>query len=223
MEPSLLIAYISFGSVLVPMLFAFANWRKVWLDFKPLCLILILSLAADLLSLFFIEYSLNTYIIGNLFLIIQFSLLVLVFRKQLPNPKAIDAILFLLVAFCILNYSIFQGPKVFNSVSNVLASLVLIGLSLFYFYRLLNDLPIVHIQHLPMLWISFAVLTYYAGNFFLFLINNYIINNVQSGPHKLMWILHNLLNITKNILFAVALWQSYRKVRPSTLSSSAPS
>jgi hypothetical protein len=98
--------------------------------------------------------------------------------------------------------------------------LVLIGFSLFYFYRLLNELPIIHIQHLPMFWVSVSVLTYYAGNFFLFLVKNYLVYG-ESGSHKLMWILHNLLNITKNLLFAIALWQSYRKARSSTLSSSA--
>jgi hypothetical protein len=221
MEPALVIAYVSFGSVVAPLALAMVQWKKAWFDFKPLCLILILSLTSDLLSLILIRASLNSYVVGNLFLIAQFSLLVVIFRRELPNQRTINIILGLLVIFSLLNYSFIQGPTVFNSVSNVIASLVLIGLSLFYFYRLLNDLPIVHIQHLPMLWISFGILTYYAGNFFLFLINNYFIN-VQAGPHKLMWILHNLLNIVKNILFAVAIWQSYRKVRPSTLSSSAP-
>jgi hypothetical protein len=223
MPPEFAIAYGSSGSVLIPMVIALMQWKRMWYDLKPLCLLLIISLASDLLSFTLIKYSaqVNTYLIVNIYLIAQFSLLLLVFRRELTNPRIADVVLLLFVLFCMINISVFQGPWVFNSVSNVVACLLLIGFSLFYLYRLLNDLPIVHIQNLPMLWISFAVLTYYGGNFFLFLVNNYLTHDA-SGPHKLMWILHNLLNITKNILFAVALWQSYRRVKSSTLSSSAP-
>lgn len=225
MRPEFLIAYSSFGSVFIPLTIALIQWKKMWDDFKPLCIILILSLATDLISILFIQYSnnpnTNTYLIGNIYLIAQFSLLVLVFRKQLPNQRIIDVILVLFIFFCIINILLFQGPWIFNSVSNVVASLILMSFCMFYFYRLLHDLPIVHVQQLPMLWISFAVLTYYAGNFFIFLVKNYLTYG-ESGSHKLMWILHNLLNITKNILFAIALWQSYRSVKSSILSSSAP-
>lgn len=223
MQPSFFIAYCSTGSVFIPLLIALMRWKRMWSDLKSLCLILILSLVADLHSILFVKYyqNVNTYLIVNIYLVAQFSLLILIFKKHLQNPRTVNVILFLFIFFCIINISFFQGPWVFNSVSNVLAALILIGFCIFYLYRLLSDLPIVHIQHLPMLWITFAVLTYYAGNFFLFLVNNYLVSDVN-GTHELMWILHNLLNITKNILFAVALWQSYRNVRSSTLSSSGP-
>src|SRR5688572_14322987 len=221
MRPEFLIAYSSIGSVFIPLTIAAAHWKKMWNEWKPICLILIIALAADLLSLVFVQFKVNTYLIVNIFLIAQFSLLIINFRKQLRNPRVANIILVLFILFSIINISFFQGPLVFNSVSNVVACLILIAFCLFYFYKLLNDLPIVHIQHLPMLWISFGVLTYYGGNFFLFLVKNYLTYG-DTGHHKVMWILHNLLNITKNILFAIALWQSYRKVKSYTLSSSGP-
>lgn len=220
MQPELIIAHFSSGSVLIPFVLALTNWRKLPTELRPLCWILFISLLADALSLILMQYSIHTHFIGNIYLVAQFSLLVWIFRKQLPNQRITDIIFILFILFCIINISFFQGPWVFNSVSNVVASLILIGFCIFYLYRLLYELPMVHIQHHPMLWITFAVLTYYAGNFFLFLVKNYLTYG-ESGSHKLMWILHNLLNITKNILFAIALWQSYRKVRSSTLSSSA--
>ena len=221
MQPEYLIAYGSFGSVLIPLTIAIIHLRRMWNNLKPLLLILVCSFLADFVSFVFIRYSLNTYLIGNIFLIGQFSLLVLIFRDQLPNPRTTNIILVASILFCIVNLTLVQGPWVFNSFSNVVASLILIAFCIVYLYRLLNDLPIIHIQNLPMLWITFAVLTYYAGNFFLFLVKNYLTYG-ESSFHRVMWILHNLLNVTKNILFAIALWQNYRKVRSSSLSSSAP-
>lgn len=225
MRPEFLLAYISIGSVFIPIAFALANGKKLLEELKPLRWILFISLSCDLLSLgISLTGSMrNTHWIGNIYMILQFSLLVLTFRRQLQSNRIIDIVHITFVVFYVVNISFFQGPWIFNSVTNAVACIILIVLTMYYFYRLLNDLPTDHIQSLPMLWVSFAVLVYYAGNFFLFLTANYLTyEGVGKGTHLLMWNLHNLLNIIKNILFAIALWQSYRKVRSSTLSSSAP-
>ena len=221
MRPEFVIAYISIASVLIPLCISVVHGKTMPDDLKPLRWILLISLTCDALAFFLVRYSINTHWIGNVYLICQFSILVWIFRKHFQSKKIADIFHVLFLVFCIINISFFQGPWLFNSVSNAVASLILIGFCIFYLYRLLNDLPIVHIQNFPMLWITFAILTYYGGNFFLFLVKNYLTYG-DSGSHKMMWILHNLLNIAKNILFAVALWQSYRKVKSSTLSSSAP-
>ncbi len=215
------IAYFSFGSIVIPLFIAMLQWKRMTDELKILRTLLIISLLSDLLSLVLITYSLNTYWIGNIFMIAQLALLIILFRSQLQYHNVINSILLTSILFCLLNVGFIQGPFVFNSLSNVIACLILISFCLYYFYHLLNDLPTIHIQHLPMLWISFGVLTYYGGNFFLFLVKNYLTYG-ETGSHKTMWILHNLLNIVKNILFAIGLWKGYRKVRSSTLSSLAP-
>jgi hypothetical protein len=207
-------------SIIIPMGLALVHGSKLPQNLKPLWLTLIFSLVCDVVSYFLAKNSINTHWVGNIYLVIQFSLIIWLFREQFQNKRFNDVILILFVVFYVLNLVFFQGPWVFNSVSNVVACLILISLCLYFFHRLLNDLPIVHIHRLPMLWISFAVLTYYGGNFFLFLVKNYL-SYGEAGTHKLMWILHNLLNIIKNVLFAIGLWQSYRNVRSSTLLSSA--
>ena len=221
MRPEFIVSYVSMGSILIPLGFAMVHGKAMPVEFRPLYLTLILSFVCDVLAYLLARNGINTHWIGNIYLATQFSLLTLVFRTQFRKRILVDIVLFSFLIFFITNISFFQGPLVFNSVSNVVAGLVLIAFCLFYFYRLLNDLPAVHVQQLPMLWISFAVLTYYGGNFFLFLVKNYLTYG-DAGSHKVMWILHNLLNVIKNILFAIALWQSYRKVKSFTLSSSAP-
>jgi hypothetical protein len=221
MRLEFLIAYSSFGSIFIPLAIAFFNWKKTWNELRPLCLVLILSLLSDSISFVFIQYSLNTYWIVNIYLITQFLLVAWIFKRELSKYHLIDLVIIVFIIFGLINLSLFQGPWVFNSVSNAVASLILISFCLLYFYQLLNELPIVHVQHLPMFWIAFGVLTYYSGNFFLFLVNNYLLYG-EHDTHQLVWILHNLLNLTKNLLFAIALWQSYRKVKSSTYSVSAP-
>lgn len=221
MKQEYLIAYMSMASVLLPLSVALAHRKMLPAELKPLLLILVIAMLCDGLAFFLVKYAINTHWIGNIYLISQFFLLVWMFREQLNRKKWVNLILIFFVVFFLVNIIFFQGPLTFNSVSNVMACLILMPLCMYYFYRLLNDLPTTDIHSLPMLWISFAVLIYYAGNFFLFLVSNYFIKGEEQS-HRMLWNLHNLLNITKNILFAVALWQSYRKVRSSLLSSQAP-
>ncbi|MEK6783397.1 MAG: hypothetical protein AABY93_16970 [Bacteroidota bacterium] len=88
------------------------------------------------------------------------------------------------------------------------------ALSLYYLFTLLKELPTATIHRLPILWISFAALGYYGGNFFLFLFSNYLTKSID-GSLAILWVLHNILNVIKNILFAIGLWQAYHNPNSS--------
>lgn len=218
MKIEFLIAYSSFGSIIIPLTFALLDPKNSWSTHRPLLLILIGSLLADATAWLLMKQSINTYLVLNLYLIFQCSLLISFLKRELRHQRIINLTQGSFLTVALINITFFQGPWVFNSVTNVIACLILMIIPLVYFYKLLTELPIVHVQHLPMLWIAFGVITYYAGNFFLFLVKNYLVYG-EAGSHRYMWILHNLLNIFKNILFAVGLWLSYRKAKSSILSS----
>ncbi|QOI98240.1 MAG: hypothetical protein HRU69_12420 [Flammeovirgaceae bacterium] len=193
-----------------------ATYRSISPELWPIVLILIFSLVADIISVVIIHHGLNSLLIGNIFLLIQFSLLAYLFKKQSYFIKTSLIVYVFFVIFFTFNIIFYEGPWKLNSASNVLASIILITFSMYYLYRLLHDLPVLHIHKLPMLWICFAILVYYGGNFFLFLAGNYL--SETPAFQRSVWILHNLLNVIKNLLFAIALWQNYRNVK-SSLSS----
>jgi hypothetical protein len=83
-------------------------------------------------------------------------------------------------------------------------------LALTYLYRLFRELPVERVQDMPMLWIAFAVLIYFGGTLFLFLFNNYLIDN-EPGTHRAIWVLHNMLNVSKNVFLSIALWKHYKQ------------
>lgn len=214
MNSEIVLAYISFGSVLIPLgLYASIKFN-INLELRPLVKLLVVALLCDLGSLGLIQYSINTYPIGNFYLFAQFSILYYLFINYLRTPKILIWVFILFCLFYLLNISFFQGPLQFNSITNVFASLILILLSLYYLFSLLKKLPTVHIHRLPLLWVSFAALTYYGGNFFLFLLSDYLTRS-NDGSLAIMWTMHNFLNIIKNILFAIAIWQASRSPKLS--------
>jgi hypothetical protein len=105
----------------------------------------------------------------------------------------------------------FATPIIALSRSSAIDGLVLITVCIAFFYKLLNELKIANIHRLPILWIAFATLFYYSGNLFVFLASNYLETYVDSS--LLIWKLHNILNVTKNMLFAIGLLQSYRTIK----------
>lgn len=221
MEIALKIAYTSFGSTVVPITLFFIQKKKLSFELHPIGWVVIVSFIADAISFYRSRQGLNTHIIGNIYLAAQFLFLIIMFGRLFRNKKMVVSILMLFIPFYLINISFYQGPWVFNSITNIVASLISILLCIYYFYQLISELPVTHVQDSPMFWICFAILAYYSGNFFLFITNNYFTEQ-DASFHRLIWILHNLLNIIKHILFSIGLWQSFRKVRSSTLSSSAP-
>lgn len=203
----LVIAHISAGSVIIPIVAVLATRKSRSKEITLLLYLLIASLASDLIGLILFQFSRNSYFLVNFFLLIQF----LICYQLLVNTKSAIFLRIIPWAFVIIfssNYFFIQGPWVFNSYSNSIACLILMFFSLRFFYFLLRDLPEENVLRIPLFWIAIAVLTYYSGNLLLFIVNNYLTLGSE-GSHSAMWILHNFLNFFKNLIFTIAIWQNY--------------
>jgi hypothetical protein len=210
MPIEIVMAHLSSSSVLIPLALYFLNRAKISPDLKPLAIILSISLLCDVLSLILRNYSVNTYPLGNFYLFAQFSILYFLFFRQLNKPHILKWIFILFIAVSAFIIS-FENPFILQTVSTTVGSIILMSLSLYYLYTLLVQLPAIYIHRLPFMWISFAVLAYYAGNLFLFLLSNYL----GSDSVRMIWMLHNFLNVSKNILFAIAIWQASLNTKSS--------
>ncbi len=172
------------------------------------------SFICDISSPILINWKISPNYAGNTYRFAEFVLLATIYYKSLNNTKLFKQFIFLNGLFFIfftLNLFLLDQEKI-NSYSEIFSAFVFIALSVGYFYRIMNELPVLQIQHLPMFWINTAVLTYFAGNLFLFILVNYLVNTLK---HDLIvyWTFHNLLNVTKNFLFAVGLWQNPRTTK----------
>lgn len=207
-----IIAYISTASALVPFLFGVKKFNNRIQGLKVVSLFCLLCFCFDVASLLSKRYVNE---VNNLYRIFEFITLLYVYYTIWKNGK--NRIVYISFA---LAYSLFfiaelsfNSQKQLNSYSITLTSLVFIYFSVRYFYLLMRDLPTDQIQRLPMFWVNTGVLTYFAGGLFLFAMRNYVIT-VFNDNQTTYWSFHNFLNIVKNLLFAVALWQDLRKPKP---------
>ncbi|MEO7990866.1 MAG: hypothetical protein ABI663_15065, partial [Chryseolinea sp.] len=159
--------------------------------------------------------GINTYPIANFFFLFQALLLLILYKNALHIRLNYILIAVVYSFIFLVNYFFLEGPYQLNAYTFSLSGVIFILLSLLYFRHLLITLPSDSVHRLPMVWINIAVLMYYSGNLFLFILNNYF-SMGEHGNQRAMWILHNALNISKNLLFLIALWQSLRKTNSST-------
>lgn len=204
-----LIAYTSFFTPLVILGISFFV-RNPTTPIRLIRYLTAIGFAVDLLCLLLGRRGVNTYSIGNVFLLFQTILLFYLYRDVLKIRKYIPAITVLYSVIFLLDYCFINGPFALNSYSNSLSALIFILFSLLYFRNLLIELPVDFVYNIPMVWINLGILVYYSGNLFLFGLNNYFSDGLE-GNQRIVWALHNMLNIAKNIFFIISVWQSLRK------------
>jgi len=198
-------AYCTIASALIP-LFTALRYRNNATERRLLLLLVGVSLGCDVASIVFQWINISPNYAGKSYRLLEFSILLLLYFHVLERPSLKRAfILFgiLYYLFFILNL-IFLEQRQINTYVNIASALTFIPLSIYYFYKLMRDLPAARIQELPMFWINVAVLIYFAGNLFLFTLTSYLAHAMRDQM-ILYWSFHNLLTIGKNILFAVGL------------------
>jgi hypothetical protein len=133
---------------------------------------------------------------------------VILFRKK----KWFILITGILLVFSFINFFFIQKLAV-NSYSITFLSVIVIACCLYYFHVLLRDLPSVYVHQLPMFWFNSSFLIYFAGNFFLFSFQSYLVNVLRNNM-IIFWSFHNILSIIEHIIVLIGLVYDLRMIEP---------
>jgi len=85
-----------------------------------------------------------------------------------------------------------QKPAIVNTYATMVVSILIIGLSLFYYYELLQKEGSYAMGRDPLFWISTGNLIFYAGVFFLMGLLNYLMKEMLELSKQLMVINYTL-------------------------------
>jgi hypothetical protein len=89
----------------------------------------------------------------------------------------------------------------YPSISNTVVCLLLVILSLTYFYQLLTRQEFLHIDKQGLFWINSGVLFYYSINIFLFMLYNKMSISVRNDYYVIQY----GTSIIANLLYSVGL------------------
>jgi hypothetical protein len=165
-----------------------------------------------LLSGLWLHLGKTINISNNFYGYLEIVTVILLYQGQLSTAKK-TPFLFLagvLVTIQIAEMLVFRDITDFPGTSRAIFSLVVTILAIWYFFRLMHEVPAVHIYFLPMFWINIGMLVYFAGNFYLFAMQNYLVHVLKSDL-IFQWSLHNIFGILTYVFFSIGLWQPLRK------------
>lgn len=211
MDPTLsqLLINCSIASVMVPLIVWGIRRKSANYAQKTLGLLiwvsLIVEIAARLTSHVF--YIGNNLWILHVFTVVEFAILTLIYKRQLSSlfrERVFYGAIWAFLGMAILNTLYLEPLTAFNSNVRGVESLILICWALSYFYLILKELNIEHLESTPLFWISVSILIYFSGNLIVFVLSNYVLPHYELSMAT--WGMHAILNIVHHIIFAIALW-----------------
>ena len=194
------ISYISVFSPLIPLILVIGKRPSIyqWI----ILLFVALSFSADLLSMLYINIVYrNNMTFLHVYGLLEGLVLIWFFSKVIEAPKIRFLILGIVFSFVYVLNSLHLEYGVFNALGRFLQSTILIILSINLFYQFYKKEEDIILESSPLFWFNAAILVYFSGAFFSFLLAKLITLNAQ------MWIFHNISNILKNLLIGVGVWK----------------
>ncbi len=91
-----------------------------------------------------------------------------------------------------------------NAVVRSLASLVIVGLALWYFFLLITT-DLYHVRGLEF-WACVGLMLYFSINFVLFLLSEVVVEKFTNELAMQVFVVHSIANIGRYLLFAVGAW-----------------
>ncbi|MGK7392690.1 MAG: hypothetical protein ACNS60_20210 [Candidatus Cyclobacteriaceae bacterium M2_1C_046] len=190
--------YGSVFSPIIPLFFAVIQAKKLEKYQKIIVLFIATSFAADLISLYIIKGTNYNFLHGYGLV----EALILFWFYSVVLEKSKKWLFALAFAFCVFYLwdSVFLEIQQFNAIGRSVESVVFIFLSLMLLYQFYHKEDDIFLDRSPMFWFNVAILFYFSGAFFSFILSKVILSS------SLSWKFHNTSNMLKNLLLAVGLW-----------------
>jgi hypothetical protein len=209
-----LIHFTSF-LIFLPTLIGLYLFKKLIKEFQVLTIYLFLFGLVELSNYILGQQQIKTIFILHLFIPVEFMFLAYIFQLNFDNwlsKKIVILIIFFFTLLSILNSIFLQSIDSFPSYTRYLESILLILLSLTYFYQVFTELKVEKLWEEGMFWFSTGLLIYYSGTMILYLSSNYLMKTVDM---KLFAFFFNLVQSVCHFLmyslFTVAIWKGQKK------------
>lgn len=165
---------------------------------KTILVLVALTLLVEQLATFFAYKFHNTNYVYGLFNPIQLYLILLYYNYSIDKFYGNNIAKIIGIICCILglvNYFFIQSPEKMNNFFLLFESIIVIGFSLYAFYRMLLVDDNLILTHQPHFWITSIFLFFWTITFFIWGLYDYMTITLGVG----VWLVHSLLIIANVI------------------------
>ena len=179
--------------------------KKFVSNYVPIIWLALSSLFCDLLSLYLRVEIRNTMPAFHLYGLLHGICLIWFFSLNISRSRAVVWIGGVYLLFYVINSAHFEHILTYNAMAKVIQNFLFVAMSFWYFFDLYRLESKLELESHGIFWIVVGILLYHSGAFFTSLFSAKILST-DDGRLFSTWIVHNLSNLTKNILFLVGLW-----------------
>lgn len=149
----------------------------------------------------------------NIFTFVEGLSIIVIYKHILDSEKSrfyfLPLIVFYSLCFAVAGF-LGQLSK-HNNFLITIETVIVIVLSITYFFRLINNVQIPKLTDYYLFWLNTSFLIYFCGSLFIFIFETFILYNHDKNVRNL-WILHNIFNIVYNVLLAKSVF-TWRKTK----------
>lgn len=210
-----LIRFASNLSVLIPLMVYLTKIKVAPKQNHIIALLLLVLGLFDLAGFLFGLQHLSTALLFNVGQMAQFAIISwyyfeVVFKKEKVEVLMGGSMAYI-VSFVLVNLffeDIFHYQSIYWAIGSLLITL----------YGLLNlkiikeTLPVWSPDVRSEMWFSASIVVYFSMTFVLYILGEYILAELDRNEAMTIWCVHNAHNILKNIMFAVGMYYTGRKM-----------
>lgn len=202
-------------SLLLPLAVYLARIRYASRQIHIIGILLIVSGICDLVGFILFNRSQSTVVLFNTYYALLFFLLTWFYYEVLfVNTRRIMIWIGLAVylqSFILVTLFV-QDFLQYQTLMWLIAAIIMIIYSIAFFFYSLSTISASGYFGYSLIWINVGVMIYFCLNLFLFLMGNYVLTRLDPETSALIWSSHNVNNIIKNILFAIGIYFSRKKI-----------
>ncbi|MBD3234487.1 MAG: hypothetical protein GF315_12245 [candidate division Zixibacteria bacterium] len=198
MQLSVILAYISMISTVIPLVVALFLFKKLSIEMKLFLGYFAITIVVDSISLYLIMTKGSVFWMHHYFTLFEyftFASLFLYWHKRRWGKLVSALSMPIFTIFWIVSKIYFEQPDDFDYLTSTTESVFLIAISIFYFLES-AEYAYPRISKRYSFWVTSGVLIYFSSNFLTF-----IFANVAE-----FWFFHHVINFFTNMLFVYAFY-----------------
>ncbi|QKG54327.1 hypothetical protein [Hymenobacter sp. BRD67] len=205
---------VSIVAILVAGFSGIVRFQQLPSSLRYLAALTIFELPLELLGFWLMLVQHNNLFLMPIYTVGELVLLALLYKRTIRSATFSRVMPGIVGAFIVyVGFDSLLGPSLhwFRPGQQVVQSLLVLGMVGWYFWKLMSELRVRHLEQEPMFWVSTGLVIYFLGYLQIALFSNYLLRHYSAAFNRNVWAVEILLTIVLHSCYSLALWIRPRK------------
>ncbi len=202
-------------SFLVPLVVYVTKIKVAPLQHHIIALLIGVLGSVDAVGFVFNYHHKSTALLFNVGQMVQFAILSWYYYEVVFKKEKVEVLMggsmAYIVSFVLVNL-FFEDIFHYQSIYWAIGSFLITVYGLLNLKMIKQTLPVWSTDVRSEMWFSAAIVVYFSTTFTLYILGEYILAELDRNEAITIWCVHNAHNILKNIMFAVGMYYTGRKM-----------